>query len=430
MHADAVYGSLSVAVVVPFGRDALLVRRGVGRFVVVERFVVVVLAAAQPVPCARCAVLPHGDPDDSRLRGAVESVARHIEVVSARVGDRFVEFGDDISAPAAQRNVESPESRSSAYATASSGVVIVRSPNPASVLLMNCPGAGVYSVTAEAGSSTSTVEVFSLVLQAVAAAASRSRQAYFPMLLSFYGAFRPGVRGRSAGTRFSRALSPRRGKNTLFSAIALPVAREKDYLCTNIGIMADFCIREVRETTPPLLDAFAALMPQLSAGLEAPSAAALERIVRSPSAAMFAAWRDGAAVGALTLVWYDVPSGRKGWIEDVVVDASARGAGVGEALVRAALERAAREGVERVMLTSRPARPGGPGALSQGRIRGGGDFGLRPQDDGAGAGADRKDRRRDGGNELAEEAGEQAAGLLSEAGRQMEKPKSSASDER
>lgn len=120
--------------------------------------------------------------------------------------------------------------------------------------------------------------------------------------------------------------------------------------------MADFCIREVRETTPPLLDAFAALMPQLSAGLEAPSAAALERIVRSPSAAMFAAWRDGAAVGALTLVWYDVPSGRKGWIEDVVVDASARGAGVGEALVRAALERAAREGVERVMLTSRPAR--------------------------------------------------------------------------
>lgn len=93
---------------------------------------------------------------------------------------------------------------------------------------------------------------------------------------------------------------------------------------------------------------------------------------------MFAAWRDGAAVGALTLVWYDVPSGRKGWIEDVVVDASARGAGVGEALVRAALERAAREGIERVMLTSRPARPGGPGALSQGRIRRGGDFGLRP----------------------------------------------------
>ena len=120
--------------------------------------------------------------------------------------------------------------------------------------------------------------------------------------------------------------------------------------------MADFCIREVRETTPPLLDAFAALMPQLSAGLEAPSAAALERIVRSPSAAMFAAWRDGAAVGALTLVWYDVPSGRKGWIEDVVVDAEVRGTGAGRALVAAALEHVAVVGAGEVLLTSNPAR--------------------------------------------------------------------------
>ena len=226
------------------------------------------------------------------------------------------------------------------------------------------------------------------------------------------------MRGRSAGTRFSRALSPRRGKNTLFSAIALPVAREKDYLCTNIGIMADFCIREVRETTPPLLDAFAALMPQLSAGLE--------RIVRSPSAAMFAAWRDGAAVGALTLVWYDVPSGRKGWIEDVVVDASARGAGVGEALVRAALERAAREGVERVMLTSRPARRAARALYRK--------VGFEEAETSVfvrrTTGQTGKIAVGAAGNELAEEAGEQAAGLLAEAGRQMEKPKSSASDER
>ena len=96
-------------------------------------------------------------------------------------------------------------------------------------------------------------------------------------------------------------------------------------------------------------------------------------------------------------MWYDVPSGRKGWIEDVVVDASARGAGVGEALVRAALERAAREGVERVMLTSRPARR-----------------------------AARALYRKVG----FEEAETSVFVLLAEAGRQMEKPKSSASDER
>ncbi len=57
-----------------------------------------------------------------------------------------------------------------------------------------------------------------------------------------------------------------------------------------------------------------------------------------------------------TLVWYDVPSGRKAWVEDVVVDAAARGCGAGEALVKAATEHAARIGAAKVMLTSNPAR--------------------------------------------------------------------------
>lgn len=223
---------------------------------------------------------------------------------------------------------------------------------------------------------------------------------------------------------------PAGAKIRFFPRLPSLLPGKKGYLCTNIGIMADFCIREVRETTPPLLDAFAALMPQLSAGLEAPSAAALERIVRSPSAAMFAAWRDGAAVGALTLVWYDVPSGRKGWIEDVVVDASARGAGVGEALVRAALERAAREGVERVMLTSRPARRAARALYRKVGFEEAETSVFVRRTTGQVLGQTGKIAVGTAGNELAEEAGEQAAGLLSEAGRQMEKPKSSASDER
>ena len=58
----------------------------------------------------------------------------------------------------------------------------------------------------------------------------------------------------------------------------------------------------------------------------------------------------------LTLVWYDAPSGRKAWIEDVVVDGAARGCGAGDALVRAAVAHAARIGAGKVMLTSNPAR--------------------------------------------------------------------------
>ena len=113
-------------------------------------------------------------------------------------------------------------------------------------------------------------------------------------------------------------------------------------------------VRQVTQVTDSLLEAFGRLMPQLSPWLEAPSGERLRAV--APSAALFTAESGGAVVGVLTLVWYDVPSGRKAWIEDVVVDAAARGMGAGEALVRAALAHAAAVGAGKVMLTSNPSR--------------------------------------------------------------------------
>ena len=115
-------------------------------------------------------------------------------------------------------------------------------------------------------------------------------------------------------------------------------------------------VRQVTEVTDSLLEAFGRLMPQLSPRLEAPSGERLRAVAANPSAALFTAESGGAVVGALTLVWYDVPSGRKAWIEDVVVDAAARGFGAGEALVRAAQAHAAAVGAGKVMLTSNPSR--------------------------------------------------------------------------
>ena len=40
---------------------------------------------------------------------------------------------------------------------------------------------------------------------------------------------------------------------------------------------------------------------------------------------------DASMVGSLTLAFYRIPTGLRAWIEDVVVDESARGLGVGEA---------------------------------------------------------------------------------------------------
>lgn len=112
----------------------------------------------------------------------------------------------------------------------------------------------------------------------------------------------------------------------------------------------------VTEVTEPLVEAIGRLIPQLSTRLAAPSREELERIVRSSCAALFAVRSEARIAGVLTLVWYDVPSGRKAWIEDVVVDAALRGCGAGEALVRAALGHAERMGVQAVMLTSSPRR--------------------------------------------------------------------------
>ena len=65
---------------------------------------------------------------------------------------------------------------------------------------------------------------------------------------------------------------------------------------------------------------------------------------------------DGLIVGSLTLVIFHIPTGIRAWIEDVVVDADARGKGVGEALNVFALAEAKRQGATTVDLTSRPSR--------------------------------------------------------------------------
>ncbi len=106
-----------------------------------------------------------------------------------------------------------------------------------------------------------------------------------------------------------------------------------------------------------LAEAFALLVPQLSNSSPPPTPDELADLVASPASILLVARQpDGALVGSLTLVLFRVPTGLRAWIEDVVVDDSARGAGVGEALVREALRRAEAAGARSVDLTSRPSR--------------------------------------------------------------------------
>jgi ribosomal protein S18 acetylase RimI-like enzyme len=65
---------------------------------------------------------------------------------------------------------------------------------------------------------------------------------------------------------------------------------------------------------------------------------------------------DGTIVGMLTLVLFQIPTGVRAWIEDVVVDTAAQGRGIGQALTTAAVGLANENGARTVDLTSRPSR--------------------------------------------------------------------------
>jgi ribosomal protein S18 acetylase RimI-like enzyme len=115
-------------------------------------------------------------------------------------------------------------------------------------------------------------------------------------------------------------------------------------------------VRVAASVDADLVAAVTALLPQLSRSAPPPTHEQLSRIVADPATTLFVADDGTRIVGTLTLAAFEIPTGRRAWIEDVVTDASVRGTGVGSALVNAALAHAAMLGVRTVDLTSRPDR--------------------------------------------------------------------------
>ncbi len=115
-------------------------------------------------------------------------------------------------------------------------------------------------------------------------------------------------------------------------------------------------IEIVAEVTDELVEAYERLTPQLSKSNPPPDREALEDIVATPATDMFIATDDGTILGTSTLAVFRIPTGRRAWIEDVVVDTAGRGLGIGGALTRAMVDRAAELGCTTVDLTSRPTR--------------------------------------------------------------------------
>jgi ribosomal protein S18 acetylase RimI-like enzyme len=116
-------------------------------------------------------------------------------------------------------------------------------------------------------------------------------------------------------------------------------------------------ISELTEASSSVLQSINELLPQLSSSAQVISMDRLSELVESDNTIIFLGTDDsGQILGMLSLIVMKIPTGNKAWIEDVVVDQSARGKGMGKALMDHALERAKELAVKSVDLTSRPSR--------------------------------------------------------------------------
>lgn len=122
-------------------------------------------------------------------------------------------------------------------------------------------------------------------------------------------------------------------------------------------------IEIVSTSSAELVSAMERLIPQLSRSSAPLDATACERLVSQPGVFLFTFRSDTPnsdgeqpILGMLTLVTFEIPTGIRAWIEDVVVDNEARGQGAGQALVEAAIAHANALGARTVDLTSRPSR--------------------------------------------------------------------------
>lgn len=115
-------------------------------------------------------------------------------------------------------------------------------------------------------------------------------------------------------------------------------------------------VNTARYASEELLAEVNRLLPQLSSSAPAMTMEQLTDFLDSSAITLFLATHEGRTIGMLTLAMFPIPTGIRAWIEDVVVDADARGLGAGALLTTTAIEHAKRHGAVTVDLTSRPAR--------------------------------------------------------------------------
>ena len=113
---------------------------------------------------------------------------------------------------------------------------------------------------------------------------------------------------------------------------------------------------EVREAREEILLSVNRLLPQLSSTAKPLTTEGLRQLVSSPNSRLYLIRVDGRIAGMCTLATYQIPTGNRAWIEDVVVDKDFRGMKLGRALIEKVMEEVRKTSPCTLMLTSRPSR--------------------------------------------------------------------------
>ena len=120
--------------------------------------------------------------------------------------------------------------------------------------------------------------------------------------------------------------------------------------------MREVLLLEITECGQVSAESINRLLCQLSSTCTPISEGELAEIIASPNSHLFVLFDDERAIGMITVATYQTPTGRKGWIEDVVVDKAYRGHHYGQFMVEKTIDYIRQIGDTTLMLTSRPQR--------------------------------------------------------------------------
>lgn len=116
-------------------------------------------------------------------------------------------------------------------------------------------------------------------------------------------------------------------------------------------------IQEITTVDLQIQESINQFISQLTGEGRGVSGRQIEEIIADCNSHLFFAINDqGEHMGMISVGIYITPTGKKAWIEDVVVDNSFRGQGIGKQLMEFAIQFTKEQKAAILMLTSNPAR--------------------------------------------------------------------------